>query len=575
MNNTDLVNEIRSKVDIVDIISEKLPLISKGKNFFGVCPFHDDTNPSMSVSREKQIYRCFSCGASGNVFTFLMDYEHKEFKEVLKELGDRVGVSTSNIKVKSVNKKYDKLYDAYNLSVRYFQNNLVSSIGRGAREYLKKRKLDDKIIKEYNIGLSLDKYDDLTKLLINKGYDLKTLNEIGLSIDDRDIYNDRIMFPLHDTYGHIVGFSGRIYKNIDQSKYVNTKETKIFVKGHCLYNYHIAKDAVRTSKKLIIMEGFMDVIRAGTIGYKNVVALMGTALTKEQINLIKRLTNNVVLCLDGDEAGKNAADKIGNLLNEEKLDVKIITLPNDDDPDTYILNNTKESFDALVSNAINYSEYRINKLKENVNFQSDEELSEYINDVLLETVKIDDEIRVEIILKKLAKDYNIGYNTLGKRFNALKKEIKPKQKKENIKPTRKIRTNKYIIAMNEVIYYMLNNDWVVDLVDKENLIYPSNETRLLTSEIIYYYRKNGTINIADFYTYLQEKDELLKLLNEINLGNYKENVTKDDLFSHFKVIRDYSKVMQIKILEDKMKKEIDPIKQSKISEEIRKLRLGE
>ena len=171
------------------------------------------------------------------------------------------------------------------------------------------------------------------------------------------------MFPLHDTYGHIVGFSGRIYRNVDQSKYINTKETKIFIKGHCLYNYHVAKDAVRTSKNVIIMEGFMDVIRASTIGYKNVVALMGTALTKDQINLIKRLSKNIIICLDGDEAGKNAAKKIGEVLTKEELDVKIITLPNDDDPDTYILKSGKESFDNLVNNAINYSDYKINILK--------------------------------------------------------------------------------------------------------------------------------------------------------------------------------------------------------------------
>ncbi len=575
MNNNDLVNEIRSKVDIVDIIGERIPLVAKGKNFFCVCPFHDDTNPSMSVSRDKQIYRCFSCGASGNVFNFLMDYEHKEFREVLKELGQKIGINTSNIKINKTSTKYDKLYDAYNLSVKYFQNNLVSSIGRSAREYLKQRKITEDVIKEFNIGLSLDKKDDLTKLLSSKGYDIKTLNDIGLSTDNRDIYDDRIMFPLHDTYGHIVGFSGRIYRNVDQSKYINTKETKIFIKGHCLYNYHVAKDAVRTSKNVIIMEGFMDVIRASTIGYKNVVALMGTALTKEQINLIKRLSKNIIICLDGDEAGKNAAKKIGEVLTKEELDVKIITLPNDDDPDTYILKSGKESFDNLVNNAINYSDYKINILKENVNFKSDEELSNYINEVLKETVKIDDDIRVEIILKKLAKDYNIGYNTLGKRFNALKKEIKPKQKIKRREEKTTNRKNKYLMAMDELIYYMLNNEWVVEAVEKENLIYPSNESRILTSEIIYYYRKNGSINIADFYTYLQDKEELLKYLNEITINNYNDNVTKDDLFSHFKVIRNYSKTMQMKILEEKMKKEVDPIEQSKISEEIRKLRLGE
>ncbi len=574
MNNSDLTNEIRSKVDIVDIIGERIPLINKGKNFFGVCPFHEDTNPSMSVSREKQIYRCFSCGASGNVFTFLMDYEHKEFKEVLKDLGDRVGINTSNIKIKKVDNKYDNLYEAYTFSTKYFQNNLKSSYGREARNYLNKRGINEEVIKEFEIGLSLDKKNDLTNLLLNKKYDLKTLNEIGLSVDDIDIYMDRIMFPLYDTYGKIVAFSGRIYNSDNKNKYLNTKETPIFKKGSCLYHYHIAKDACRVSKSVIIMEGFMDVIRASTIGIKNTVALMGTALTKEQISLIKRLSNNVILCLDGDSPGVNASIKIGDILQDEGLNVKIVTLPNDDDPDTFILENGKDRFQGMIDSAVNFGDYKINSLKNNVDFNSEESLANYINSVLKETVKINDDIRVEIILKKLAKDYNIGYNTLEKRFQELKKD-KPSSKIEIKKETKAKRKNKYILAVEQLIYYMLNNDWVVTAVENEKIIFPSNEARLLTSEVIYYYKMHGEINIADFYTYMQDKTDLLNLLNDIVSNNYKETITKDELFAYFKVIREYSMNEQIKRLEKKIKDEPDIMEKARISEQIRKLKLGE
>ena len=199
--NNDIANTIRSKVDIVDIIGERIPLVAKGKNFFGVCPFHDDTNPSMSVSREKQIYTCFSCHATGNVFTFLMNYEHMDFKEVLKYLGNRVGVNTGNIKVSNKTNKYTKLYEAYSLAVKYFQNNLNSTYGQVAKEYLINRKIDENTIKEFEIGLSLESKDDLTNLLQKKEYDLVTLNRIGLSSDNHDVYNDRIMFPLYDING--------------------------------------------------------------------------------------------------------------------------------------------------------------------------------------------------------------------------------------------------------------------------------------------------------------------------------------------------------------------------------------
>ncbi len=574
MDSNNLTTEIRNKVDIVDIIGERIPLVAKGKNFFGVCPFHDDTNPSMSVSREKQIYRCFSCGASGNVFTFLMNYEHKEFKEVLKDLGERVGINVTGIHINNVNTKYDHLYEAYLIASKYFQNNLASVAGKEAREYLNNRGLNENTIKEFGIGLSLTSKKDLTDLLLAKKFDLKDLNQIGLSVDDRDIYTDRIMFPLHDTYGKIVGFSGRIYKNIDQSKYINTKETVIFKKGHCLYNYHRAIDKVRVNKSLIIMEGFMDVIRAYTIGVENTVALMGTALTTEQMKLIKRLSKNVILCLDGDEPGKNAALKIGELLLAENLEAKVVLLPNDDDPDSYILKNGKDKFLNLIDSAIPYSDYKISSLKENVNFNSEEDLANYVNQVILETTKIDDSIRVEIILKKLAKDYNIGYNTLEKRFRELKEEKKPTTKIKKEKKVR-VRKNKYILAMEQVIFYMLNYDWVIDLVEHEKIIFPSNETRILTNEIIYFYKKNRFINIADFYTYLQDKPDLLASLNDVVSGDHKETVTREELFAYFKVIKDYSVSQEIKRLEKMMKNESDYLEQAKIVEQIRKLKLGD
>ena len=353
MQNQELSNLIRSKVDIVDIVSARMPLVKKGKNFFGVCPFHDDTSPSLCVSRENQIYTCFSCHATGNVYTFLMDYEHWNFKEALSYLGDIAGVDTKGIKIVKSDNRYDKFYDMYNLSLKYFQNNLLTKEGESARRYLKERFIDDKLIKEFEVGLSLSSRDDLTNLLQKKNYNIEDLNKIGLSRNNYDIYNDRIMFPLYDINGKVVGFSGRIYKNNDQNKYLNTQETVIFKKGECLYHYHIAKEQVRIDKNLIIMEGFMDVIRASSIGIRNTIALMGTALTNEQIKLIKRLSNNIILCLDGDNPGRKAAFNIGKIFSKEGIEVKIVTLPGDDDPDTFILNNGKDKFVSYLENAVN------------------------------------------------------------------------------------------------------------------------------------------------------------------------------------------------------------------------------
>lgn len=571
--NNDLASEIRSKVDIVDIIGERIPLVAKGKNFFGVCPFHDDTNPSMSVSREKQIYTCFSCHATGNVFTFLMNYEHIDFKEALKYLGDKVGIDTSRVRVSKKETKYDKLYDAYSLSLKYYQNNLHSNFGKAAKKYLLDRKIDDKLIKEFEIGLSSDKKDDLTKLLISKNYDLTTLNKIGLSSDNHDIYVDRIMFPLYDVSGRVVGFSGRIYKDDDTSKYVNTKETEIFKKGEMLYHYHIAREECRIKKSVILMEGFMDIIRASSIGIKNTVALMGTALTHEQINLIKRLSNKVIVCLDGDDPGVKASLSVGEDLLKVGLDVKVVTLPKEDDPDSYILKNGKDSFERLIDSAINYSDFKMNKLKENVDFRSDREKAEYINKVIEEASKIDDAIEREVILKKLAKEFDIGYNTLEMRMNTL---LDKKGKKEVIIPDKKIsKKDKYTKAFEQIIYFMLNNDWVISKVEDERLIFPTSEMRKLMSDIIYYYKNNGSINIADFYTFISDKEDISLILNGILSEDYNETISEKELEEYFKVAREYATKQEIKRLTGLMKKEIDPLEQAKISEKIRKLRLGD
>lgn len=573
--NNDLANEIRSKTDIVDIIGERIPLVARGKNFFGVCPFHDDSNPSLCVSREKQIYTCFSCHATGNVYTFLMNYDNIGFREALKYLGDKVGVNVSSINIQKKSTKFDKFYEAYNFSVKYFQNNLSSTKGKAARNYLSNRGINEATIKEFEIGLSLDTRDDLTKLLVNKKYDLGELNRIGLSSDDHDIYNDRIMFPLYNVSGQVVGFSGRIYNDNGQNKYLNTKETDIFKKGEMLYHYHIAREECRLQKSVIVMEGFMDVIRASTIGIKNTVALMGTALTNNQFNLIKRLSNNIILCLDGDEPGVRAMLSIGDHLLEQGVEVKVVVLPNDDDPDSFILKNGKDRFVGLIENALNFSDFKMQQLRKNVDFRSDEEKSNYINTVLKETVKINDSIRVEIVLKRLAKEFDISYNTLEKKFKDLS-EFRETVKEKTVPVINKVvKKTKYDKAVEQILYFMLNNDWVISQVEAEKVVFPSEESRILSSEIIYYYKLYGNINVADFYTYVQDKEDILVLLNSILASNYNEETTKEELFLYFKVIREYRSNQEIKRLTNLMKKEVDPLEQAKIANKIRTLRMGE
>lgn len=578
MNDKKIIDEIRQKVDIVDVVSSYIPLTQKGKNFFGVCPFHDDTNPSMSVSREKQIYRCFSCGASGNVFNFVMDYEHLSFKEVIKILGEKANVNVSGIVINNKPNKNQKFYDAYQLSNKFYQNNLNTLNGKSAKEYLKERSIDDSLIKEFGIGLALKNYGDLTNILLGKGYNLNLLNLIGLSSQDRDVYIDRIMFPLTDTSGRVVGFSGRIYKNQDTNKYLNTKETPIFKKGELIYHYFESKDSVRLKKEVIVMEGFMDVIRACSIGFSNTIALMGTAMTKEQASLIKRLSNNIILCFDGDSAGQHANLVNGEQFEKMGINVKVIELHDNFDPDTYILKYGALKFKTLVDNAINYQDYKISSLRNNYNLSSDEEKVSYINSVLETTSKIEDEIHREIILKKLAIEVNIGYNTLEKRLQAFLEKNKSEEEKKvlsvQLEPKKTIKRNKYITSSLAVLYYMLIKSWVIVKYDREGIYFPEESMRFLASEISYYYRKYGTINLADFYTYLNEKEDLLSLYNEVISQNFDDDVKDEVIIEYINVVREGILKTEIKRLEDLIRNTVDPLEKARIAEKIRCLKIG-
>ena len=286
------------------------------------------------------------------------------------------------------------------------------------------------------------------------------------------------------------------------------------------------------------------------------------------------MSNNIVLCLDGDSAGKKAALAIGEHFQKKGIEVKVVTIPSDLDPDEFIIKNGEAKFKELVSKAINYSDYKIAALKENINFDSDLELSKYIDQVIKEAVRIDDDIRVELILKNLAKTYNLSYNTLEKRFRDYEKT----EKKEQVtikKPQEIKKITKYDKALYSIIYYMLRDDKVIESMKEKKIIYPNETAKILVNEIIYYYEKYGELEIADFYTYLDGKEELIVLLNEILQLNLPDKIKEEDLAEYIKVVKDYSKNQAIKRLKEKLEKEEDPLEQAKIAEEIKKIKLGE
>ncbi len=571
--NQEEINEIRSKLNIVDVISSYIPLTKKGRNYFGLCPFHDDHTPSMAVSPEKQIYKCFVCGESGNVFNFVMNYEKISFKDALSRLANSIGINL-DIQEKKDN-KYDKYYEIMDIANKFYQNNLLSKEGEIARKYLENRKLDKKTIQEFGIGLSLNKMDILTNLLVSQGNSLEELNLIDLSNQNHDTFINRVIFPLHNKDGKVIGFSGRrLDDNQKINKYQNTKETPLFKKRENLFNYHRAKDAIRTEKKIIVMEGFMAVIRAYTVGIKNCIATMGTALSHEQADFIKRLSNNIYLCYDGDEAGRKATLSSGEVFTKMNMNVFVISLSDNLDPDDYIIKYGKDSFQKKIDDALPFNEYKIKILKQNYNFDNIDDKTKYINQVLQEINNEKDIIKQEIMLKTLEKDTNVWYNTLEKKLLELKKD-ENKGKSEPI-VIKKDKKNGFLKAMESLVYYSLNYPKVITTIDNSNVYIPDTNIRLLLNEVIAYYNRYGEISEADFYAYLSnmEKDDLIKELKKVLQNDYPK-MENDQINECLLAIKKYNIALEIKKLEKDVKNELDFERQIKLMEEIRTLRTKE
>lgn len=562
--------EIRKSVNIVDIISDYIPIEQKGRNYFAICPFHDDHNPSMSISPEKQIYTCFVCGAHGNVFNFIMDYENVSFYEALKIVANK---SNIELNIDDYNQNIEKrndnnnLYEIYDFAFKYYQNNLLTKDGKEALDYLYKRDFTDEIIKEFGIGLSTK--NKLTKVLLNKGYKNEDLLNSGISSFNDNVYDtfiDRIMFPLWDLDGKVVGFSGRIYKTNDSSKYVNSKESDIFKKGNLLYNYHRAKQFARRKKSVIIVEGFMDVIALYKVGIYNVVASMGTAITKEQARLLKKLSTNIILCFDGDTAGNKATLSCSNELTDIGINPKIIRLPSPLDPDEFLSKYGKEKFDEYLENPKSLLDYKIDYYRSITNFNNSEEISNYIKNVLSELNLVEDKIVKEIILKKLSDETNISFSTIN---GLLKENTKKKEKKQENKVT----FNKYEKAERRLIFYMIRYPEVIRIYENNKCNFPTKEFRFLASEIIYYYNKHNCLSIADFLSYLNDKEELLEAFKKIDTLNINENYCYEEIMDYINLLNDYSIKERIKILTKEFKKENDFIKKTEIAKEISELKV--
>ena len=552
------LNNIRSNADIVDVISDYLDLKQRGRNYVAVCPFHDDHSPSLVVSRERQMFTCFTCKTSGNVFSFIMKYENVTFPEAVQIVAKKIGYALKGNLSNFKESKYKKEYEIMEFATKYYCNNINTASGIKAIKYLEDRGITKDIIKEFNIGVSLDKKEDLYNILLKKNYSLEEISDLGLvnkiNLNVYDTFINRIMIPIENLQGSVVGFTGRIYNGEqDMAKYLNTKETKIFKKGSILFNYHNARNSIREEKQVVVVEGNMDAITLSSKGIKNVVALMGVALSEVQIDTLKKLKVPIILMLDNDSAGLDATVKNGELLRKAGVDTKVVRLSDAKDPDEYIRAKGVDALRDNIKHALSFLDFLLEYLKQNLDLNNITDLKKYINSVISH-INYEDDLTKQLIISKISKEYQIDEQILIGEINLTpQKEIVKKEEKKEIKP----KISKYHKAVSKILYMMMLDNKYITIYKNKLGYFKEKIERVVASEIVYYNREHENINIADFITYITSNEELSNYVSNI----ISENENTIDSVSEFNdcidAVLKILKEDEIKELKSKIVKELD------------------
>jgi DNA primase len=426
------IEEIKSRVDIVELASEYLTLKKAGRNFIGLCPFHQEKTPSFTVNRDKQIFYCFGCGEGGNVITFLMKMADKTFPEAIKDLAEKAGVVLPPMISGKEGRQKDSLKESIiNLNLRaaqHFSRNLSSPAGKVAREYLQNRSISEETIKQFRLGFVPDTWRSLADYIEGSGSSLKLAEQAGLVIAGKegnyyDRFRGRLIFPIENIFGEIVAFGGRILEK-GEPKYLNSPESPVYIKGKNLYGLNKAKEEIRKKGFALIVEGYFDLISLWNAGIGNVVATLGTALTREHLELLRRYTLEVVALFDPDEAGRKALDRSLELFLSMRMRARALILPEGCDPDDYVKKHGKDKLNELITLAPAISDYYIdNVLGGGKTFEDKRDMiktaMEFIN-------KIDDEIEKNLFIRRIAEKLGINQELLKKEIHKKNVQLKPK-----------------------------------------------------------------------------------------------------------------------------------------------------
>lgn len=521
----DLIEEIRQRNDIVDVISGYVKLQKKGSSYFGLCPFHNEKSPSFSVSRQKQMYYCFGCGAGGNVITFIMEYENYSFVEAVRLLAERAGIDIPEVEYsKEAKEKADlkaTLLEINKLAAKYFYAQLKTEQGKHAHTYLTKRGLSEETITAFGLGYSNKYSDDLYRYLKTKGYTDELLVKAGLiSVSEKGVYDkfwNRVMFPIMDANNRVIGFGGRVMGD-GEPKYLNSPETEVFDKSRNLYGLNRA----RTSRKnyFLICEGYMDVIALHQAGFTNAVASLGTAFTPGHASLIKRYVNEVYLTFDSDGAGTKAALRAMPILREAGLTAKIIRMDPYKDPDEFIKNLGAEAFEERIQKARNGFMFSLEVLEREFDMHSPEGKTGFFNEVAKRLTVFEDNLERNNYIEAVAKEYHIGYEDLrqkvGKaaiRTGQATPAVKPKQtvSREHAKEDGNLQSQKILLT------WLIENEQIFNQIKK--YISPEDFTKELyrtVAKLLYEQYEEGNLvpaKVMNHFTNEEEHREVASLFN--------------------------------------------------------------
>ncbi len=572
--NNSLRKEIVDKADIVGIVSQYVSLEKKGANYIGLCPFHEDKNPSMSVSPTKKVFKCFSCNTGGDVVTFISKIKNISTRDAMRLIGETVGikvqVSKKEIEKQKNIKYYNIMQDACDFYHFYLKN---SKEAIKAMQYLNQRGLNLDVINRFQIGLSGEN-DELFKVLSGKNHLEVDMAEVGLihsyGQTFHDYFKNRIIFPIKDLDGNVCGFSGRKYlENDNESKYKNSSENIIFKKGQILFNYSDSASAIKQNNCVYLFEGFMDVIAACRAGVSNSVASMGTALTTNQIEAIKRLTSNVVICYDSDEAGINASLRAIDMFNQYGFNINVVTIPDGKDPDEFIKKNGADGlFKCLTNNQTSamgfvYNLYSKATLFDNINSKENFKINIFKN-----LIKFKSNSLIETFLNKLSNDLNVSFDSVKNDYYEFSKnnivkdiiEIKPEAEEVSFVETKiynKHELKKYLVAERRLIRSAYENKESCLYIESAlSYNYVDRNNRNLLYKLREYYQNHELMNCEDFKLCLDD-EQLLSILDEILKNeNVSEKLIIDeyiDLLSKYssaKLVHEYVEGEEEKNLEN-------------------------